>query len=84
MAWNTKSCLNRWCLRTLLEKCDALLHDTSEHVSAELLAHARHLGPPPLEHSCIAPHCEQWESIDEEHGVCRYRQQLMGVLRDSG
>lgn len=82
MPWNTKSCLNRWCLRTLQESCDSRLYNYLHHqLGDDVLALPRHQGRPPLKNCCIAPHCDQWQCIDDEHGICQYRMRLSEALR---
>jgi hypothetical protein len=77
MSLTVKNCLNRWCLRTTaggripefinrLGQMDESPSDWGKHVK----------GRPPLIQACIAPHCDHWEAIDEEHGHCLIRRML--------
>lgn len=85
MTWMTKTSLNRWCLRTLREACDSLLHrHLHGQFGTDLLSHPRQQGRPPLRNACIAPHCPYWEATDDEHGICRYRQALSDATRGRG
>ena len=80
MAWTIRNSLNRWCLRSLLEDSSAPLErliDDRDSISELCLKRCK--GLPPLKNSCIAPHCDAWSSIDEERGICMFREHLKGL-----
>lgn len=77
MAWTTRNSLNRWCLRSLQEKSDSPLHNLLHEIGGlATLSLQRHKGPPPLMNSCIAPHCDAWSPLDEQRGVCLFRERV--------
>ena len=81
MAWTTNNSLNRWCLRSLHENSDSPLQNILNRQDglATLTLH-RHKGRPPLMNSCIAPHCDAWSPLDEQRGVCLFRQRVKATI----
>jgi hypothetical protein len=76
--------LKRWCLKTLHKSCDSMLFNALYRKQEERPPlHSRHQGLPPVQFSCIAPHCEEWSPEDTKNGTCAYQKRFMSLRRSS-
>lgn len=76
----TTNSLQRWCLRALHQSCETMQHNATRATKAVDPAtySVNYQRQPPLNYSCIAPHCEEWSNEGDCRGFCRYEQQHAG------
>lgn len=72
---STTHSLQRWCLKALHRSCDDMLtkaRNMPAGIDKQPRHYRQHQGLPPLNLSCIAPHCQEWVETREGAGYCGY------------